>query len=54
VEMSQLQRTTYKSILERNFEWLTGGAKGAQVSIHDAYVCMFVCLCHHVCHEYLN
>jgi len=29
--MSQLQRTTYKSILEKNFSWLTKGAKGAQV-----------------------
>ncbi|EKX33876.1 hypothetical protein GUITHDRAFT_45412, partial [Guillardia theta CCMP2712] len=31
VEMSQLQRTTYKSILEKNFDWLRKGAKGAQV-----------------------
>ena len=31
VEMSQLQRTTYKSILERNFEWLKRGAAGVQV-----------------------
>ncbi|KAJ1473752.1 P-loop containing nucleoside triphosphate hydrolase protein, partial [Baffinella frigidus] len=30
VEMSQLQRTTYKSILEKNFDWLTKGAKGSQ------------------------
>jgi len=32
VEMSQLQRTTYKSILTKNFAWLSGGAaKGSQV-----------------------
>jgi SNF2 family DNA or RNA helicase len=33
VEMSQLQRTTYKSILTKNFEWLSkGGSKDAQAS----------------------
>ena len=28
VELSQLQRTTYRSILERNFDWLNRGGVG--------------------------
>jgi hypothetical protein len=40
VELSQLQRTTYRSILERNFDWLNRGQR-------RFFLCIFACLFHH-------
>jgi hypothetical protein len=43
VELSQLQRTTYRSILERNFDWLNRGRKlvSSQVFVFHISGCVF-------------
>ena len=41
VELSQLQRTTYRSILERNFDWLNRGAAALHLlyTFRPLYTC---------------
>ena len=59
VEMSQLQRTTYKSILSRNFAWLTAaGADGravvpalnnVEMQLRKCWcVCIYMCVYIHI------